>query len=78
MIFRKDTKIMLISPDLMRLLLLICMLLMVLVAAFYLRRRRLTVLAYVAWGLAAILIPLIGPFFVIWLRPGDQRIQTQR
>lgn len=59
-----------ISPDLMRLLLLICMLSMVVLAAFYLRQRRLALLDYILWGLAAIVIPVIGPFFVIWARPG--------
>ena len=65
---------MLISPDLMRLLLLVCMLAMVTVAAFYLRQRKLTILEYAFWGLAAILVPIIGPFLVIWIKPGNQRI----
>ena len=72
-----ENLIMQISPDLMRLMLLMCMLAMVLLSVFYLRRRRLALLAYAAWGLAAILIPIIGPFFVIWMRPG-QRIRSQR
>jgi hypothetical protein len=69
---------MLISPDSMRLLLLMCMLSMLMVAALYLRQRKLTIFEYTFWGLAAILIPIIGPFFVIWLRPGNQRVQTRR
>jgi len=66
-----------ISPDLMRLMLLICMLSMAILAAFYLRQRRLAPLAYALWGLAAILIPVIGPFFVIWKRPGCHHTQSQ-
>jgi hypothetical protein len=66
-----------ISPDLMRLMLLICMLGMCILAVLCLRRRELAPLAYALWGLAAILIPVIGPFFVIWMKPGDQPIQAQ-
>jgi len=61
------------SPDWMRWSLLLCMLAMVVLAAFYLRRRNLPPLAYAAWGLLAILIPIVGPFVVIWIRPGKQR-----
>ena len=64
-----------ISPDLMRLLLLICILSMPMLAAFYLRQRGLAPLEYAFWGLCAILIPIIGPFFVIWIKPG-QRIRS--
>jgi len=66
-----------ITPELMRFALLLCMLAMLFLAAFYLRQRRLAPLEYAIWGLSAILIPLIGPFFVIWIRPGSQRYQTQ-
>jgi len=67
---------MLISPDTMRWLLLLGMLAMVLVAAFYLRRQELHPLVYVFWGLVAILVPVIGPFAVIWIKPGNRRVQT--
>ena len=66
-----------LSPDFMRFLLLVCMLSMVILAALYLRQRRLAPLAYAFWGLAAILIPVIGPFIVIWMKPGGQSIQSQ-
>jgi len=66
-----------ITPDLMRLSLLMCMLSMVILAVFYLRQRRLAPFAYALWGLAAILIPVVGPFFVIWMKPGGQQIQAQ-
>ena len=64
-----------IFSDLMRFLLLVCILTMVILAVFYLRQRKLTHLAYVLWGLVAILIPIIGPFIVIWMRPGEQQFQ---
>ena len=66
-----------LSPDLMRSLLLICMLTMVILAVFFLRQRKLTHLDYVFWGLIAILIPIIGPFVVIWMKPGEQQFQSQ-
>ena len=66
-----------ISPDLMRSLLFICTLTMVILAVFYLRQRKLTHQAYILWGLVAILIPIIGPFIVIWMKPGKQLIQYQ-
>jgi len=66
-----------ITPDLMHLSLLICMLSMVILTVFYLRQRRLMPLAYALWGLAAILIPVVGPFLVIWVKPGCQQIQAQ-
>jgi len=57
----------------MRLLLFGCMLSMTMLAAFYLRRRELSPIAYTAWGLFALILPVIGPFLVIWLRPGENR-----
>ena len=66
-----------LSPDLMRFLLLVCMLTMVILAVFYLSRRKLTHLAYVLWGLVAILIPIIGPFMLIWMKPGKPQFQSE-
>jgi len=60
----------------MRSLLLLCMLVMVLLAAFDLRRQKLHPLVYVFWGLVAILIPIVGPFAVIWIKPGNRRAQA--
>jgi hypothetical protein len=68
---------MLITPDLMRVMLLVGMLAMAIMAAFYLRQRKLSILAYAAWGLVAILIPIAGPFFVIWIKPGGKRLQIK-
>jgi hypothetical protein len=42
-----------------------------LLAAFYLRRRKLSLLAFTAWGVFALILPLIGPFLVIWFQPGE-------
>ena len=64
--------VMLISPNLMRVLIVLCMLGMVLIAAFFLRRRGLSPLAYASWGLLALLVPLVGPFLVIWAHPGQK------
>lgn len=57
----------------MRLLLFICLLGMALLAALYLRTRRLSVPAFLGWGLILILLPLIGPFLVILIGPGERR-----
>ncbi len=62
-----------ISPQLMRLLLVICLLGMAIVAILSLRQRKMTVAAAIAWGLIAILLPLVGPFIVILVRPGESR-----
>jgi hypothetical protein len=65
-------KAMMISPNLMRALIVLCMLGMVLIAAFFLRRRGLSPLAYASWGMLALLLPLVGPFLVIWIHPGQR------
>jgi len=59
-----------ITPDTMRIFLVVGLLGMALLAAFYLRKRALTYPEYVGWGLLIILVPLLGPFLVIYLRPG--------
>ena len=66
-----------LSPDLMRSFLLACMLIMAVLAVFYLRRRKLTHLAYILWGLVAILIPIIGPFMIVWMKPGEKQFQSE-
>jgi len=42
-------------------------------ALAYLHRQPLTFGAFALWGLAALLIPALGPFLVIALRPGQPR-----
>ncbi len=59
-----------ITPDIMHLFMAACLLGMALLAAFYLRKRVLTYPEYFGWGLLIILVPLLGPFLVIYLRPG--------
>ncbi|HSF81137.1 MAG TPA: hypothetical protein VLA49_07880 [Anaerolineales bacterium] len=59
-----------ITADIMRLLLVGCLLGMAFLAAAYLRRRALTMPEYFGWGLLILLVPLFGPFLVIYLRPG--------
>jgi hypothetical protein len=61
------------STHLMRVLLVGCAIAMVCLAAFFLRSRKLSVLAYLGWGVIAILLPVLGPFLVIWMGPGEER-----
>ncbi len=61
---------MFVSADFMRLLLTLTVLGMAMLAAFFLRKRKLTLSQYLAWGLLAVLLPLVGPFLVIALAPG--------
>jgi hypothetical protein len=65
---------MLFSPELMRAALLICILGMAFLAAFYLRQRRLSLQAYTCLGLLALCLPVLGPFLVIWIRPGKPSV----
>ncbi len=58
------------AGDLLRALLLLDILGMVLLAIFYLRQRPLTWFAFLAWGLVAVLVPILGPFLVIAAQPG--------
>ena len=60
-----------VSADSMRFLLLLTMLGMAVLAAFFLRHRQLAPSQYLAWGLVAVMLPFIGPFWVIVLAPGD-------
>ena len=62
-----------ISPQLMRLLLVTCLLGMAILATLSLRRRKMPVSAYIGWGLIAILLPLVGPFIILLVRPGEGR-----
>jgi hypothetical protein len=44
---------------------------MMILAVFYLRRRALPGISYLLWGLLAITLPIIGPYLVIAIRPGE-------
>jgi len=61
-----------LSPDLMRMLLAICLVGMALLASLFLNQRRLTIFETLAWGMLILLVPLLGPFLVILLRPGSK------
>jgi hypothetical protein len=39
-------------------------------ALTYLRRRRMTSRAHALWGIFALLVPVLGPFLVIAVKPG--------
>ena len=69
---------MLLSPDIMRLLLLLCVVGMAIMAGLFLRERRLSLAAYLGWGLVATLLPLLGPFLVILVRPGNHYSRSAR
>lgn len=60
------------AQDILRILLVISAGVLTLLAALYLRRRKLTWPEYLAWGLLA-LLPFLGPFLVIAMRPGRPR-----
>lgn len=62
---------MLISAVLMRVFLGLSVLGMALLAVFYLRQRRMSFREYLGWGLLAIFVPLLGPFWVIYMHPGQ-------
>jgi hypothetical protein len=69
---------MLLSPEVMRFLLAACMVGMGLLALFYLRTRILAPMELLAWGLLAVLVPFLGPFLVIVLKPGEARRRLPR
>jgi len=69
---------MILPADVMRLLLLLCWTGMVLLAVFFLRNRRLTFYQYLRWGLLAVMLPFLGAFLVILLRPGRSSYRRSR
>jgi hypothetical protein len=60
-----------IFPEALLALLLICMIGEVILAALYLRARSLSISQTVVWVLVILLVPLLGPFLAIALRPGQ-------
>ena len=62
-----------ISAHAMRLLLLGCIISFNILAGFYLRSRKLSLWAYAGWGIASLVLPIVGPFIVIWIQPGQYR-----
>ncbi len=61
------------AADVVRALILLDIVAMALFAIFYLRQRPLSWLAFLGWGLLAVLVPVFGPFLVIAARPGGAR-----
>jgi hypothetical protein len=65
-----EAKFSMTAPDFMRALLLLNIFSMAFLAVFYLRQRSLSWLAFLGWGLLAVLVPILGPFMVIASHPG--------
>ena len=63
---------MMLASDLMRALLILCVLGMAVLAVLYLRRRKMSIAEYIGWGLLIVLLPLLGPFLVIFYQPGKR------
>ena len=57
--------------DILRIMLFACLFGMVMVAVLYLRQRKLSTMAYLLWGLLAVVVPVLGPYLVITSRPGE-------
>jgi hypothetical protein len=66
------------ADQILRALLLITILAMAFLAFLYLRQRRLALLDFCAWGLLALVLPLLGPFLVFVFRPGMFRPEPER
>ncbi len=62
-----------LSADTLRLMILGCILSLNILAALFLRGRKLSLWEYTGWGIVAMILPIIGPFIVIWVQPGHQR-----
>jgi len=43
---------------------------MLMLAILFLRGRQLSMQGYICWGILALMLPVIGPYFVIAYRPG--------
>ncbi len=62
-----------LSTPVLEYMLLGCIIGLNLLAAFFLRGRQLSSREYFGWGIFALILPIFGPFIVIWVRPGLQR-----
>lgn len=58
-------------PDTLLFCLLACQIGMTILALTYLRGRALSKISFLMLGLVAVFIPLVGPFTVIAVRPGE-------
>jgi hypothetical protein len=59
------------NAETLRTLLIIFFVAIFLVSISYLQRRKMSCWAYAFWGTFALLLPAVGPFFVIAYRPGE-------
>jgi len=66
------------ATTVVRILLLVTILAMALLAFLYLRQRRMAWSEFCAWGLLALVLPLLGPFLVFVFRPGEFRDKKVR
>jgi hypothetical protein len=64
------------ANGIIRVLIILDVISMALLAIFYLRKRRLTWWKFFGWGLLALMLPLVGPFIVIFIRPGKRNRHT--
>ena len=51
--------------------LLLCLVGEAVLAVMYLRSRKLSLPAYLGWGVVIVFVPLLGPFLAIACRPGE-------
>lgn len=58
------------TTEVLRLLLYADLFGMLLLAVLFLRGRQMSTLGYICWGIFALMVPVIGPYFVIAYRPG--------
>ncbi|NOY98233.1 MAG: hypothetical protein GXP40_03375 [Chloroflexi bacterium] len=58
------------NAEILRSLLVVYLVAAYVMAILYLRRRRLSFGEYTFWGLFALLVPVVGPFLVIFSQPG--------
>jgi hypothetical protein len=66
-----------ISPEIVLALLMVCMIGEAVLAALYLSTRSLSIPECLGWCLVIVLVPLLGPFLAIAIRPG-QALQSTR
>jgi len=59
------------TAEILRVLLFVVLFGMLMVAVLYLRQRKLSKLAYVLWGILALILPVVGPYIVIASQPGE-------
>jgi len=64
------------TPEFLRVGLFGGILAMLILSLFFLRGRELSAGEYILWGLLAVAVPVLGPYLVIFSKPGTQRKQS--